>query len=143
MVRWAEQADVESAELDLWSGVVGAVLDDGGLGLARLAKARLARGTRAVDAVCGAARFKCGLVVVLLWSQAARVGPDRHRRFVAGDRDDDLVVSHSQQHGCLVAGALSVLGDLRDAAESGALADELMRHSRFEALASTATSERL
>ena len=74
MVYHAEKAVVESARLDLWAGLVVALHDDGGGGVAGLEARRFRRSTPSAAFVPRATRAQWGVVALVLRTALAGRG---------------------------------------------------------------------
>lgn len=119
-----EEAGLESAGVDLWAGMVGALYDDGGSGLAGVETVWLCGSADDAGDLFCAAGAECVVVAVVLWlavdgDRVCGDCPD-----VVRDPDDGGGFPKGFPPGGVVADAVSTVGGVRVGAEWDAVVDE-------------------
>ena len=124
MVRRPRQAIVESAGVDFRPCLVSTLFDDGRFVVARLAQRAVECKSLCHQLVWFPSDFEYGLVDPVLWFETAWMGVRRNHCAVDFDRCLDDSLSTVFEGRDVVAGPLSLLGDVRELSEFHDLAVE-------------------
>lgn len=127
MVRVAQQAILDTARWRLCSCLDHAVRRDGSRGVARMARRRVASIEAADNRRSGPTHVGLCVVPGLFRPSTDHVGPRRHCRALAVDRDGDSRVCPRAASCGVAVGAVPRLGQLRNRSQRRHRVDELTR----------------
>lgn len=129
MVCSSQQARLESARMDLWTGLDDALRDDGGGGMAGVETRRLSFATSSALVIPHSIDAQRALDSALFWFAPSRLGVRGDPSIVVGDPGHSVGFSSGQRCGGMVACAIFGVGEFRGSAQRCDLEIEPVRSS--------------